>query len=118
MPRLRPRFSLLTSLLLITIVAMGSGLWRLNSHLGPLRREVIDLRQQLGVLTVDDEDKIQVVEVKGAGSFEWNWRVRLPKGRDYWLYSSRSVPQKGVSNQSFTEHFIGTGGPEFNIRVR
>jgi hypothetical protein len=115
---LQPRFSLLTSLLVVTIVAMGIGLWRLYSELVPLRREVISLREQIGVVTVDDENKMQIVEVKQAGSFEWNWHIRLPRGHDYRLYASRSVPEKGVAGRSFNEHRIGTGGPEFNLRVR
>ena len=77
----RPRFSLLTVLLLITIAGMAIVIVQLWRAVGPLRREVETLRAEVGVLGIDDASKIHVVQVKSPGSFHWTWRIWLPKAR-------------------------------------
>jgi hypothetical protein len=115
--RWRPRYSLLTALLLVTIVAMGIGIWRLYGELVPLRAEVRNLRSQLGVLTVDGDQKFHVVRVREPGGFRWNWRIWLPKGQDYWFCASQKVPEKGITDRQF-KTFLGMGGQEINLRVQ
>jgi hypothetical protein len=118
-PRWRPRFSLLTALLLVAIVAMGIGIWRLYRELVPLRAEVRNLRTQLGVLTIDDDQKFHVVRVREPGGFRWNWRIWLPKGQDYWFCASQKVPAKGITGRQ-SRTFLGMGGmdgQEINLRV-
>ncbi|NOZ39608.1 MAG: hypothetical protein GXP24_05210 [Planctomycetes bacterium] len=87
MPLPRPRFSLLTLLLLMTIVAMATALWKLNSELVPLRQEIANYRQQLGYLTIDesDIDKIHAMKVDSQGPDEWRYRIYLPPGHNYKL---------------------------------
>jgi hypothetical protein len=109
--------SLLSVVMLMTIVGMGIGLWRLNSELAPLRREVIDLRSQVGALTIDDDKKIHAVQVREPGSFRWNWRIWLPKGNDYWIFVADKVPPKGISFAR-SETRLGLGGQEINLRVQ
>ena len=53
----RPRFSLLTLLLLMAIAAMGIVIWQLWSEVEPLRAEVRNLRLETGRLTIDDPAK-------------------------------------------------------------
>lgn len=108
--------SLLTALLLMTIVGMGIVIVQLWREVGPMRREVVALRSQVGVLTIDDDKQIQVVQVREPGGFRWNWRIWLPKGHDYWFCASRSVPDKGSNSRQF-ESFIGVGGQEVNLRI-
>src|SRR3954453_21439497 len=110
-----PRFSLLTALLFITIIAIGIGMWRLYRELVPLRAEVQNLRSQLGALTVNDDQKFHVVRVKEPGGFRWNWRIWLPKGQDYWFCASEKVLEKGITDRQFRT-FLGTGGQEINLR--
>jgi hypothetical protein len=112
-----PRFSLLTALLFITIIAIGIGMWRLYRELVPLRAEVQNLRSQLGALTVNDDQKFHVVRVKEPGGFRWNWRIWLPKGQDYWFCASEKVPEKGITDRQFRT-FLGMGGQEINLRVQ
>lgn len=111
MPRFRPRISILNALLLMTIVAMAIVIVQLWREIGPMRRQLQELRVEVGSLDVDDDSQIHAVSVKEAGSFRWNWRIWLPKGRDYWIHASHSVPEKGVNNPNFTT-FIGMGGKE------
>jgi hypothetical protein len=118
-PRWQLRFSLLTALLLVTIVAMGIGIWRLYRELVPLRAEVRNLRSQVGALTIDDDQKFHVVRVREPGGFRWNWRIWLPRGQDYWLCASQKAPEKGITDRQFRT-FLGMGGlggQEINLRV-
>jgi hypothetical protein len=114
----RPQFSLLTGLLLTSIAATSVVIWQLYRELVPLRLEVRNLRTQLGVLTVEKDERIHVVEVKEPGSFQWNWRVWLPGGHDFWLCASKRVPPDGVLDTPPTRFRLGVGGRELNIRVR
>jgi hypothetical protein len=87
MPRFRPRFSLLTTLLLMTIVCMAIVIilhWR---DVGPLRQEVYRLRQEIGYLTVADENKIYAIQVPVTDSDIYRYRVYLPKNKKFNLYS-------------------------------
>ena len=116
MPRFRPRISILTALLLMTIVGLAIVValqWR---EVGPLRRELKALRAEVGVLDIDDESKVHVVQVKEPGNFRWNWRIWLPKGYDYWFCASQRVPPNGITNRQ-SESFLGMGGQQVNLRV-
>jgi hypothetical protein len=115
--RLLPRFSLLTTLFVIALVACGFTIWRQWRELVPLRVEVVSLRSQLGVLTIDDEDKVHVIQIPEPG-FRWHWRIYLPAGHDYSLHVIRySVDQEGFPVTTQDRSFLGKGGREINIRV-
>ncbi|MCI0492400.1 MAG: hypothetical protein L0Z07_05650, partial [Planctomycetes bacterium] len=55
--RFRPRFTLLTLLLLMTIVAMAIAMIQLWREVGPLRADNRRLRQEFGYLSIRDENK-------------------------------------------------------------
>ncbi len=77
----RPRFSLLTLLLLLTIAAIVVTVWQLYAELGPLRGEVKRLRNEVGELSVDDKTKLHAIRVPTDAESTWKWRVWIPKGR-------------------------------------
>lgn len=111
---LRPRYSLLNSLLLVAVVALAIVVWRQNQELRPLETEVQSLRRQLGLLTIDDSKKVYGVEVKQAGGYRWQWRIYLPGGRDFWLHMARDVPGKGVPSRS-KRAFLGMNEGELTL---
>ncbi len=81
MPLPRPRFSLLTLLLLTTVVAMSVALWQLGSEVVPLREEVRQLRAEVGKLSVFDDEKIYAIQLKTEEKNVWWWRIYLPPGK-------------------------------------
>ena len=81
MPPRRPRISLLTLLLLLTIFAMGIALWQANSELIPMREEVQALRDETGQLTISDVEQIHAIQMATDYPLAWRWRVYIPEGR-------------------------------------
>jgi hypothetical protein len=97
-PPRRPRFSLLTLLLLTTIVGLAIvvGLqWR---ELDPLRRELRQLRSEVGHLTIDDPTKAYAIAVPAMEDNHWRWRLYLPPGRqrDVFVYSGHLPRRTGL----------------------
>ena len=108
--RRRPRISILTALLLLTIAGLATTVWRQSFEAEPLRQEVRRLRQELGHLTIDDENKIYAIQVPSADSDTKRFRVYLPKNRKFVLCSRiHTIPGK-KSGQARREWFATLGG--------
>ena len=96
MPRLRPRISLFSALLLMTIVGMAIIIWLLYAEVAPLRSELRRFRDEVGALTIEDKSKAHAIKVESHGTFTWNWRIWIPAGQAYELrYMSDDIPPKG-----------------------
>jgi hypothetical protein len=94
----RPRFSLLTSLLVVTIVAMAIVIWQLYVEVVPLRVENRRLRDELGELSIEDDTQFHAILTPqlNPGDHAFKWRIWVPQGRRYVLrYASQSVPKQG-----------------------
>jgi len=85
MPRVRPRLSLLTALLLTTIVGLAIVVAQLWREVEPLRIDVRRLRTEVGNLTVEDPAKACIIAVPTSEVDTWRWRVYLPPGNQYEL---------------------------------
>jgi hypothetical protein len=117
MPRFRPRFSLLTALLLMTIVGMAIVLVQLWREVGPLRLENRQMRTELGQLTIDVASQVQAIEVRQPDPNLWRWRLYLPPGGKYQLLEFGGIlpARGGLSNQQWldtlknAQHGIGSG---------
>jgi hypothetical protein len=81
------RFSLLTLVWLLTVVACGVGIWQTGKQIVPLREEVARVRKELGYFPIDDPAKIQIRRVKNKVPNAWQWRLYLPTWRTYTLCS-------------------------------
>jgi hypothetical protein len=111
----RPRISLLSAFLLMTIVGMAIVIIQLWRELGPLRDEVHRLRNEMGVLVVDDPTKIHAIQVNTRDELTWKWRVWIPPGRKCVIRAfSDGIPKKGFPQQGGSlfihepgEHMIG-----------
>lgn len=89
------RFSLLNLLLMFVVV--GQGLVILQ--LAPLREEVRQLRIDAGVLSIDDPDKIEAMELQGYYDSVWRYRVYLPPGRSFAIAVKwNDLPAEGTPN--------------------
>jgi hypothetical protein len=73
------------------------GLWR---EVGPLRDEVRRLRDEVGVISVDDPERIHAIRIDTGGDLLWKWRVWLPENRVYVLRShGDKVPKEAYPNE-------------------
>jgi len=93
----RPRFSLFTLLLLTTIISLSVALWRVGSEVVPLREEVRELRNELGILQINESDKIHAIRVETFEDSFYRFRIYLPKGKQYTFnYAYSDIPVEGV----------------------
>jgi hypothetical protein len=92
----RPRLSLLTALLLMTIVGMAIVLVQLWFEVDPLRAELRELRNEVGRLSIDDPTQFHAIQVRSDNEYVWKWRVWIPEGREYQInLSTESIPKTG-----------------------
>lgn len=101
--RWRPRFSLLTALLLTALVACGITIWQLWHEIEPLRSQVRRMRTELGFLSIEDPLVAQAIQV-GTGEVDhWKWRIYLPQGGKYelFIYSGTIPPNNPNQNQNW-----------------
>jgi hypothetical protein len=113
--RSRLRFSLLNILFLMALVACGITILMLWREVGPLREEVRRLRDEAGMLVVDDPTKVHAIEVNTRDELTWKWRVWIPKGRTYIVRGNGGgIPMEGFPKDGGSmpiyepgEHVIG-----------
>jgi hypothetical protein len=99
MPNLRPRISILTALLLMTIAGMAIVIMQLWREVGPLRAETQQLRNETGRLSIEDPRKIHAIEVRTNDTMMWKWRVWIPAGMKVNAMANwGTVPHEGVPN--------------------
>ena len=109
MPCFRPRLSLLTALLLTTLVGMAIVIAQLWREVGPLRAEVVQLRNETGRLSIDVPSNLYAVEVRPEAERSWKWRVWVPKAEKAVLNLQwGDVPEKGVPSPHNTM-LMGSG---------
>jgi hypothetical protein len=85
----------------MTIVGMSIVIVQLWREVGPLRKEVQGLRNEMGVLVVDDPAKIHAIQVNTRDELTWKWRVWIPAGRSYVIHTfSDGIPKNGFPQQS------------------
>lgn len=94
------RFSLRTIFVGLAVVALIIGCAVLQWHNFALRREVEQLRIELGYLVPIDESKVNIIEVPTTDT--WRWRVFAPEG---------TVFDAGIITKQIPRH--GTPGPSF-----
>ena len=96
MSRFRPRFSLLTTLLLMTIVGLSIAMWRTYLRLTVITEEVLRLRAEMGHVFVTDPDKVHAIQVRQAPDSTVRWRLHFPPGRSYQIRCcSGVIPPQG-----------------------
>src|SRR4051812_252002 len=81
----RPRFSLLTVLLLMTITGMGISIRQLWREVGPLRADNKRLTEERGMLVIRDPNRLHAIEIPArfAGEGRQSFRVYVPPGQTY-----------------------------------
>jgi hypothetical protein len=102
----RPRFSLLSALLLMTVAGLAIIVVRLWREVGPLRAEVAQLRNETGRLSVGDPTRVHAIEVRTREPLLWKWRVWVPEGQKNVLarYYFGKIPSSGIPAASGSAH--------------
>lgn len=116
----RPRLSLLTLLLLLTVAAMVIAIWKLYAEVVPLRAENRELRDELGELSIDDPDKVHAILTPQSepGRFNYKWRLWIPEGRRYKLcWTTSKVPKQGFPTKPTSLPLPGSGEHWLEYRI-
>jgi hypothetical protein len=85
---LRPRFSLLNLLVMVSVMGLLLLVIQQWREVEPLRQEVRRLRTELGYLVIEDPTKVYAIRAQSIEAIEpntWRWRLYLPPGGKYSL---------------------------------
>lgn len=99
-PQKRPwgiRFSLLSMILLITIVALAISNWQKSKQLTQMKQRNEQLAQALGIPSITDPTKVTAIGVPTIVNNGWEWHLVIPQGKEYDLYVAFThIPQEGL----------------------
>ncbi len=95
------RFSLRGLLLLITVVALGVGLFVVSRRAQEAETNLAVIREEfghvLGRLTIGDPTQVHVRALHADEPNTWRWRMHIPKGHKYaWKAAHSNIPGDGV----------------------
>ena len=109
----RPKVSLLSFLLTVSLVAVGVSHWHNARKLQSTMAELLKLRSEAGYITVDDKTKFHALAIESGDPNIWKWRLFIPKGTRYrWNIACENIPQStppakpgvaSVSNERYWE---------------
>src|SRR6186713_5182 len=97
--RFRPRISILTTLLLMTILGLALVVAQLWREVGPLRAANKRLNEERGTLVMGDREKLHAIEIPArfAGECLTSFRIYVPPEQTYVAYVCvNDVPKTGV----------------------
>jgi hypothetical protein len=115
---LSPRISLMSALLLMTIVGMAIVIAQLWREVNPLRTEVRQLREQVGVLTIDDPSVVHVIGVPSDAEGVMKWRIYVPASKTVVLKARcGDVSRTGYPESKF-QHNLGGGEQLLTITAK
>lgn len=98
---------------------MGFALWIVGSDVVPLREEVHQLRNELGIFEIEDPSKIHAIRMETDDSSLSKFRVYLPEGARYHVnYAYSDIPEEGVPSVdgTTTTAAIEPGGYVISLR--
>lgn len=101
----RPRISLLSALVGMTIIGMVIVIVQLWHEVEPLRSEVDRLRQELGYLSVHDPQKIYAIRVPTNEAGVHRYRIYLPTDRRFKIHTRIGTIPGRLPQQTKQEWF-------------
>jgi hypothetical protein len=103
----------------MTIAGMAVVIVRLWREVGPLRSEVVQLRNETGRLSVDDPTRIHAIEVRTNDDFLFKWRVWVPLGQTLRVrYRWDNLRRAGESRRSNSVVVLEPGEQWITFTVR
>lgn len=100
------RFSIRELLATVAIAALAIGLWQTNRRLGETSKALESLRDEVGYLTVQDDQLVHVINVPFEEQHAWRWRLHLPPNSRYRVKTAHGkvrragVPEKFTANMN------------------
>ena len=111
--KLTPRFSLLGFLLTVTALCLGISHWNTSRKLATSEIELRRLRDEVGYISVDDNEKFHAIALETFNPNTWRWRLFVPKGIRYeWNIACDKIPMNSppklagttsISNEPYWE---------------
>lgn len=120
----RFRFTLRTLLVATTLAAIAIALvlaYRQSHENRLLRQENLRLRNELGQIQVEpgDEDKLHAVAIPTTDSMTWKWRLFVPTGRTFNLYTAADLlPAAGENPSNFSKMQLDSGEQTLVVTLR
>lgn len=112
------RFSLLSMILLITVVALAISRWQLSEQLSQLKVRNEQLSQALGIPPITDRTKVTAIGVPVMAQDSWEWHVFLPEGKEYDLYVAFThVPGEGLPENPIHVETLTNGEVRINLSI-
>ena len=107
-PRRWLRFSLASLLWAVTVVSLLVTTVVMGIRLRQAERENQKFRDEFGVLAIQDSRKINVLGVRTHESLEYCWRIYLPPGYKYWIWTADSgIPASGLPKEKSGSELSG-----------
>lgn len=98
----RFRFSLRTFFVTLFVLSLFGSNAYVSWKWHEARQEIERLREELGVLTIDDPTRYYVREVPTFEPFSWRWRIYVPPGDRNFCLATSGIPETGTQAGSFS----------------
>jgi hypothetical protein len=97
--RWRFQFSIRSLLLFTLIIALALTSVLMYRRMADAERELVNLRNLVGFLKIDDENLFYVIALESNEPWTWRWRVYLPAGYKYgWYLGNGDISPDGKCN--------------------
>jgi hypothetical protein len=120
--RFRPRISLITVLLLMTVAGMAIVIAQLWREVGPLRAENKRFNEERGTLVLDDRNRLHAIRIPArfAGEGRTSFRVYVPPEQFYLAFVHvNDVPKAGLPERKKLPGHVGIlGGSQGRLFAR
>ncbi|PQO41813.1 hypothetical protein C5Y96_00115 [Blastopirellula marina] len=112
------RFSLLSMILLITVVALSISNWQKSQQLSRLKVRTEQLSQALGIPLVTDSTKVTAIGVPVLANASWEWHVVIPEGKEYDLFVAFThLPAEGLPEDPIHVESLTNGEVRINLSI-
>lgn len=112
------RFSLLSMILLITVVALSISHWQLSEQLSQMKVRTEQLGRSLGIPPISDPTKVTAIGVPVMVDDAWEWHVVIPEGKEYDLFVAFThVPYEGLPENPIHVGTMTNGEIRVNLSI-
>lgn len=112
------RFSLLSMILFMTVIALAISRWQLSEQLAEMKVRNDQLGKSLGIPPIHDPAKVTAIGVPVMVPDAWEWHLVIPKGKQYDLFVAFThVPYEGLPENPIHVDTLTDGEIRFNLSI-